>query len=118
MACCPYAAESLSLELTSQFAATWTSVSPAALRHVTVKAVKWRARLLQEGLHSQHSCSSMLDSKAGPSTFCLHLCLFLKMLSFTLTATASFYYLLDSSRIASAKFARKKSHTPLEYQEF
>lgn len=70
MACCPYTAESLSLGA-DQYAATWTAVSPAALRHVTVKAVKWRARLLQEGLHSQHTCSSMPTSKAGTSTFCL-----------------------------------------------
>lgn len=81
-------------ELTSQFGATWTTVSPTALRRVTVKAVKW------QGLTAARAAQSVLILVyAKPQSryfhfLSLHLFLFL-ILSLTLTATASFYYLLD-----------------------
>lgn len=78
-------------ELTSQYAATWTTVSPTALRRVTVKAVKWQGPTAAR----RAAQSVLILVYAKPQTryfhfLSLHLFLFL-ILSLTLTATASFY---------------------------
>lgn len=71
MACCPYTAESLSLGADQPVCSHLDLSFSRCTQACNGEGREVEARLLQEGLHSQHSCSSMPTSKASPSTFCL-----------------------------------------------